>query len=71
MKRGLAIILLLIGCAVIIYGVSEKDKGQASIEIGKAEIDIGKKDSAFSPYFIVGGIAAIAGVVLLAAGGKK
>ena len=71
MKRGLAIILLVIGLGVIVFGVTEKDKGQASIEIGKAEIDIGKKDSAFSPYFIVGGIAAIAGIVLLAAGGRK
>ena len=66
MKRGLAIILLVIGCAVIIYGLSEKDKGQASIDLGKTEINIGKKDSVFSPYFIAGGIAAIAGIVLLA-----
>lgn len=71
MKRGLAIILLVIGCGVIVYGLSEKDKGQASIDLGKTEINIGKKDSAFSPYFIVGGIAAIAGIVLLVGGGKK
>lgn len=71
MKRGLAIILLVIGCGVIIYGLSEKDKGQASIDLGKSEINIGKKDSAFSPYFIVGGIAAIAGVVMLAVGRKS
>ncbi|MBK9420153.1 MAG: DUF3185 family protein [Flavobacteriales bacterium] len=71
MKRGIAIILLVFGCTVVIYGLSEKDKGQASIDLGKTEINIGKKDSAFSPYFIVGGIAAIAGIVLLATGGKK
>ena len=71
MKRGLAIILLVIGLGVIVYGLSEKDKGQASIDLGKTEINVGKKDSVFSPYFIVGGIAAIAGIVLLAAGGKK
>ena len=71
MKRGMAILLLLIGCAVIIYGLSEKDEGQASIDLGKTEINVGKKDSAFSPYFIIGGIAAIAGIVLLAAGNKK
>lgn len=63
--------LLVIGCAVIIYGLSEKDKGQASIDLGKTEIDIGKQDSVFSPYFIVGGIAAIAGIVLLVGAGKK
>jgi hypothetical protein len=71
MKRGLAILLLVIGCAVIIYGVSEKDNGQASVDLGDTEIDIGKKDSTFFPYFIVGGIVAVAGIALLAASGKK
>ena len=70
MKKGLPIILLVIGLAVIGYGLMEKDKGQASIDLGKTEINIGKKDSVFSPYFIIGGIAAIAGVVLLATGRK-
>ena len=60
MKKGLPIILLVIGLAVIGYGLMEKDKGQASIDLGKTEINIGKKDSVFSPYFIIGGIAAIA-----------
>ncbi|MEO8733889.1 MAG: hypothetical protein ABI373_06130 [Flavobacteriales bacterium] len=71
MKRGLAIILILIGCAVVIYGLNEKDKGQASIDLGKTEINIGKKDSTFSPYFIVGGLAAIAGIALLVGGRKQ
>ncbi len=66
MKRGIAIILILVGAAVVIYGLSEKDKKQTSIEIGKTEIDIGKKDSAFSPYYLIGGVVAIAGLVLLA-----
>lgn len=66
MKRGIAIILILVGAAVVIYGLSEKDKKQTSIEIGNTEIDIGKKDSAFSPYYLIGGVVAIAGLVLLA-----
>jgi len=70
MKKGLPIILLVIGLAVIGYGLVEKDKGQASIDLGKTEINIGKKDSVFSPYFIIGGIAAIAGLVLLVTGRK-
>ncbi|MBK6944506.1 MAG: hypothetical protein IPH21_07415 [Flavobacteriales bacterium] len=70
MKKGLPIILLVIGLAVIGYGLMEKDKGQASIDLGKTEINIGKKDSVFSPYFIIGGIAAIAGLVLLVTGRK-
>jgi len=70
MKKGLPIILLVIGLAVIGYGLVEKDKGQASIDLGKTEINIGKKDSVFSPYFIIGGIAAVAGLVLLATGRK-
>ncbi len=70
MRRGIAIILLLIGAAVVIYGLNEKDKGQASLDLGKTEINIGKKDSAFSPYFIVGGIVALAGVVMLVRGRK-
>lgn len=66
MKNTLPFVVLVIGLAIIGYGLLEKDEGQASIEIGKTEIDIGKKDSAFSPYFIIGGIAAAAGAVLLA-----
>jgi hypothetical protein len=53
---------------VIIHGLNGKDKGRTSIDLGKSEFDIGKKDSAFSPYFIVGGIAALVGIVLVAAG---
>jgi hypothetical protein len=70
MRRGIAIILLLIGAAVVIYGLNEKDKGQASLDLGKTEINIGKKDSVFSPYFIVGGIVALVGVVMLVRGRK-
>ena len=55
---------------MIIHGLNGKDKGRTSIDLGKSEFDIGKKDSAFSPYFIVGGIAALVGIVLVAAGGR-
>lgn len=71
MKRGLAIIIFLLGCAVIIYGINEKDQGQASVEIGSTEIDIGKSDAAFSPYFVVGGLITLAGLVLLARSGRQ
>ena len=70
MKKGLATILLVAGLFVIGYGLMKKDDGQASIDLGKTEINIGKKDSAFSPYFIVGGILAIAGAALLLTGKK-
>lgn len=70
MKNALPMVLLVIGLAVIGYGLIEKDDSQATIDLGKTEIDIGKKDSAFSPYFIIGGIAAVAGVVMLAIGKK-
>ena len=70
MKKGLPIILLVVGLCVIGYGLMKKDDGQASIDLGKTEINIGKKDSAFSPYFIVGGILAIAGAALLLTGKK-
>ncbi len=71
MKQGLPIILLVVGLAIVGYGLMEKDKGQASIDLGKTEINIGKSDSVFSPYFIVGGIVAIAGLVMLVAGKKS
>lgn len=70
MKNALPIVLLVVGLAIIGYGLMEKDEGQATIDLGKTEIDIGKKDSAFSPYFIVGGIAAVAGLALLATAKK-
>lgn len=68
--KQVPIILLVIGLAIIGYGLTEKDKGQATLDLGKTEINIGKSDSAFSPYFIVGGIAVITGLVMLVAGKK-
>ncbi len=70
MRQALPILLIVIGLAIVGYGLMEKDDKQASIELGDAEIQLGKKDSAFSPYFIIGGIAAIAGVVILVSGRK-
>jgi hypothetical protein len=70
MRRSLPFILLVAGLLIIGLGYSRKDKGQATIDLGKTEIDIGKPDSAFSGYFILGGLLAIAGVVLLATGRK-
>ena len=65
MNKGIAIILLLAGLAIIGYGLMRKDDSQAEIDLGKTEITLGKSDSAFNTYFIVGGIAAAAGLVLL------
>ena len=70
MRKALPIILLIAGLAIIGYGLVQKDDQQASIELGDAEIQLGKKDSAFSPYFIIGGIAAVAGLVILFTGKK-
>ena len=52
---------------MIIHGLNGKDKGRTSIDLGKSEFDIGKKDSAFSPYFIVGGIAALINMIRITA----
>ncbi len=65
MNKGLATILLVIGLAVIGYGLIRKDDSQAKIDIGNTEIKLGKSDSAFNSYFIVGGIVAAIGAVLL------
>jgi hypothetical protein len=70
MKNTVAIILLVLGIGIILYGFIRKDDQQASIGIGNAEIQVGKSDSAFSGYFIVGGLMAVAGVVMMAAGRK-
>jgi hypothetical protein len=68
MRRALPVVLLVAG--LLIIGLSRKDEGQATIDLGKTEIDIGKSDSAFSGYFILGGLVALAGVVLLVTGRK-
>jgi hypothetical protein len=68
MRRSASIVLLVVGLAIVAYGLMKKDDQQATIDLGKTEIDIGKSDSAFSSYFIIGGIAAVAGLVLLATG---
>ena len=70
MRQTIGIILLVAGLLVIGLGLSRKDEGQAEIDLGKTEIDIGKPDSAFSGYFILGGVLAVVGVVALVAGRK-
>ncbi|MCB9184249.1 MAG: hypothetical protein H6591_10045 [Flavobacteriales bacterium] len=65
MKQIIGIILLLAGLAIIGMGLFRKDEGHAEIDLGKTEITLGKSDSVFTPYFILGGLAAAAGVVLL------
>lgn len=71
MRKPLPIILFVVGLAIVGYGLVQKEEKQASIELGDAEIQLGKKDSFFSPYFIIGGIAAIAGLVMLVGGRKS
>lgn len=71
MRSALPIILIVVGLAIVGYGLVQKDEKQASIELGDAEIQLGKKDSFFSPYFIIGGIAAIAGLVIMVSGRKS
>jgi hypothetical protein len=70
MRRSVPFILLVAGLLIIGLGFSRKDKGQTTIDLGKTEIDIGKSDSAFSGYFIVGGLLAVGGIVTLATGRK-
>ena len=71
MRKALPTILLVVGLAIIGYGLIQKDEKQASIELGDAEIQLGKKDSFFSPYFIIGGIVAAAGLVIMLTGRKS
>ena len=71
MKNTLGTILLVIGIGIVIYGFVRKDDSQAEIGIGNAEIQVGKSDSAFSGYFIIGGIMALAGVVIMATGKRS
>ncbi len=66
MNKGIAIVLLIAGLVIIGFGLLRKDEGQAEIDLGKTEITLGKPDSAFNGYFVVGGVAAAAGLVLLA-----
>lgn len=70
MRKALPLILLIAGLAIIGFGLMEKDDKQVSLDLGKTEIDLGKKDSYFSPYFILGGIAAVAGIAMFATGKK-
>ena len=68
MRKLAPVILLVLGLGIIGYGFSEKDDSQATIDLGKTEIDIGKKDSAFNAYFLLGGVLAAAGLVMLVSG---
>ena len=71
MKNTIATILLILGIGIVIYGLVRKDDQQASIGIGDAELQLGKSDSAFSGYFIIGGVMAVAGLVILATGRRS
>ena len=71
MKNTLGTILLVVGIGILIYGFVRKDDSQAEIGIGNTEIQVGKSDSAFSGYFIIGGILALAGVVIMATGKRS
>jgi hypothetical protein len=71
MRKALPIILLVAGIAIIGYGFLRKDDEQATIDLGRSEIQLGDKDSAFSVYFIGGGILAAIGLVLVLRQGKN
>ena len=71
MQKLLPTGLLILGLAILAYGFMKKDDSQTTIDLGKTEIDIGKEDSAFNGYFIVGGLVAVVGLVLLVAGRKS
>ena len=71
MRKAIPLLLLLGGLAIVGYGLMKKDDQQVSIDLGKTEIDLGKKDSVFNIYFIVSGIAAAAGLVMLVSGKKS
>ncbi|MCB9163904.1 MAG: DUF3185 family protein [Flavobacteriales bacterium] len=70
MKNIVPTLLLVGGIAIILFGTMRKDEGQADIDLGATEISIGKSDASFWPYFIVGGVAAAAGLVMLVKGRK-
>jgi len=67
MNKSLHTILLVFGLVIVGYGLMKKDDGQAEIDLGKTEITLGKSDSAFNGYFILGGVLAAAGLVMLLA----
>lgn len=67
MNKSLPTVLLLIGLAVIGYGLMKKDDGQTKVDLGITKLTLGKSDSAFNGYFIGGGIVAAVGLVLLLA----
>ncbi|MBK8498074.1 MAG: hypothetical protein IPL52_04475 [Flavobacteriales bacterium] len=71
MRKAVPILLLIAGLAIIGYGLMEQDDRQTTIELGSTEIQLGQKDSAFSPFYIAGGIFAAAGAVLLLRGNKN
>ena len=71
MKNTIAILLLVVGLGLVIYGVVSKEDQQADINIAGAELEVGKSDSAFSGYFIFGGLMAVAGVIMMAAGKRS
>jgi len=71
MRNPIPIILLILGLLIAGYGLMKKNDSQATVDLGIAEIQVGKKDEAFMGYFILGGILAVAGIVLLMRGGKR
>ena len=71
MRKAIPILLLIAGLAIIGYGLMEQDDQQTTIELGSTQIQLGEKDSAFSPYYLAGGILTAVGAVLLLRGTKN
>ncbi|MBK8340557.1 MAG: hypothetical protein IPK99_11460 [Flavobacteriales bacterium] len=71
MKKLIPTGVLILGLIIVGLGVMRKDDAQTTIDLGKTEIDIGKQDSVFSGYFIIGGLVAAVGLVLLGARRKE
>ncbi len=68
MKKLIPTGVLILGLIIVGVGLMRKDDAQATIDLGKTEIDIGKQDSAFNGYFIIGGLVAVAGLIMLVRG---
>jgi LPXTG-motif cell wall-anchored protein len=64
--KSLASALVFIGIAVLVYGVINYGGNRTTIEMGSMSASITENETASMTAIIVGGLALIGGVVLLA-----
>lgn len=69
--RSVALVLVVIGIAALVYGVYDYSSGGTTVEVGSMTASITEHGSRAIVALVAGGIAVIVGLALYAKGGRR